>query len=56
MQNLDGWSWALWVIAGYVAVTSLARLMAFRRDALAKEIGDQIASSPREEPSAASAP
>jgi cytochrome c-type biogenesis protein CcmH/NrfG len=37
MENMDHWSVALLVVAGYVVVMSLVRLMLWRRDQLHQE-------------------
>ena len=40
---MDGWEIAGLVAAGYVAVTSLVRLMSRRRDALIEDLSQQAA-------------
>jgi hypothetical protein len=40
---MDGWEIAVLVAAGYVAVTSLVRLMTRRRDALIEDLSQQAA-------------
>jgi len=42
MANMDGWDITLLVVAGYVAVVSLVRLMARRRDAMLGEFRQQM--------------
>jgi hypothetical protein len=42
MENITGWDIALLVVAGYVAVMSMARLMLRRRDQLLAEFREQI--------------
>ena len=42
MANLEGWDWALLVVAGYVAVMSLVRLMRSHRDAILGELREKI--------------
>ena len=42
MANLEGWDWALLVVAGYVAVMSLVRLMRGHRDAVLGQFREQI--------------
>ena len=43
MESLDGWDVFLIMVAVYVAVTSLVRLMMSRRDKLVAEVQEQIA-------------
>ena len=43
MANMDGWDVALLVMAGYVAVISLVRLMVARRDQMMKAFRKEVA-------------
>lgn len=43
MENMDGWDIALLVIAAYVAVTVLVRLMIRRRDELMARLRQEMA-------------
>ncbi len=43
MGNMHGWDVALLVAAGYVAATSLVRLMIRRRDQLLDEFRQEVA-------------
>jgi hypothetical protein len=43
MGNMDGWDVTLLVVAGYVAVTSLVRLMVRRRDQMLEELRGEVA-------------
>ncbi len=43
MGNMDGWDVALLVAAGYVAATSLVRLMIRRREQLLDEFRQEVA-------------
>ncbi|MHC4178965.1 MAG: hypothetical protein ACYSWU_15740 [Planctomycetota bacterium] len=42
MGNMDGWDVALLVVAGYVALVSLVRLMIGRRDQLLDEFRREL--------------
>ena len=42
MENMTGWDIALFVVAGYVAVMSMARLMLRRRDQFFVEFREQM--------------
>jgi hypothetical protein len=42
-DDMDGWSIALWVFAGYVAVAALVRLMAHSRSQVMAEFRDEVA-------------
>ena len=42
MENMTGWDIALFVVAGYVAVMSMTRLMIRRRDALLVEFREKV--------------
>jgi len=39
---MDGWGIGLWVVAGYVAVVSLMRLMAQKRNEVVAEFRDEV--------------
>ena len=39
---MDGWSIALWVVAGYVAVVALMRLMAHKRNEVMAEFHGEV--------------
>jgi hypothetical protein len=39
---MDGWSIALWVVAGYVAVVALMRLMAHKRTEVMAEFQGEV--------------
>ena len=39
---MDGWSIALWVVAGYVAVVALMRLMAHKRNEVMAEFRGEV--------------
>jgi hypothetical protein len=39
---MDGWSIALWVVAGYVAVVALLRLMAHKRQEVMAEFRSEV--------------
>jgi len=39
---MDGWSIALWVVAGYVAVIALMRLMAHKREEVMAEFRGEV--------------
>ena len=39
---MDGWSIALWVVAGYVAVIALLRLMHHKRDEVMAEFRNEV--------------
>jgi hypothetical protein len=41
MSNLDGWDWAILVVASYVALVSLARLMRRHHDLLVVKLREQ---------------
>ncbi len=43
MGNMDGWQIGLLVVAGYIAVTALVRMMRHRRDRLIEEFRDEFA-------------
>ena len=42
METMNGWDVALLVIAGYVAVTALVRLMTWRREQLLSEFRRRV--------------
>jgi hypothetical protein len=42
MDALNSWDVALYAIAGYIAIVSLARLMLERRNALARQMRDDL--------------
>jgi hypothetical protein len=42
MEKLDGWSLALLVAAGYVAVTTLMRLMSRRRNQMTEQFRHEV--------------
>ena len=42
MSNLDGWDWAILAVAGYVAVSSLVRLMRSHHDRVVGQLREQI--------------
>jgi len=42
MANMDGWDVALLAVAGYVAVTSLVRLMIRHRDLLTAKFRQEV--------------
>ena len=42
MFNMDGWDVAVALIAGYVAVTTLVRLMIAKRDAVVERLRGEI--------------
>jgi hypothetical protein len=42
MANLDGWDWALLVVAGYAATLSLVHLMRGYRDSVLRQLGEQL--------------
>ena len=44
---MDGWDISLLAVAGYLAVTSLVRLMRARRDRLVAELLDEAERQPR---------
>jgi hypothetical protein len=39
---MDGWSIALWVVAGYIAVVALLRLMTQKRDEVMAEFRGEV--------------
>ncbi len=39
---MDSWSIALWVVAGYIAVAALLRLMAGKRDEVMAEFRNEV--------------
>ena len=39
---MDSWSIALWVVAGYVAVVALLRLMTHKRDQVMAEFRNEV--------------
>jgi len=39
---MDGWSIALWVVAGYIAVAALMRLMAHKRNEVMAEFRGEV--------------
>jgi hypothetical protein len=39
---MDGWSIALWVVAGYIAVVALLRLMAHKRNEVMAEFRGEV--------------
>ena len=39
---MDGWSIALWVFAGYIAVVALVRLMAHKRNQVMEEFRGEV--------------
>jgi hypothetical protein len=41
-KNMDGWSIGLWVVAGYIAVVSLMRLMAHKRNEVVAEFRNEV--------------
>ena len=47
MGNLNGGDWAILLVSGYVAVTSLVRLMLARRDRLIAEFRQKMAEEQR---------
>ncbi len=42
MFGMDGWDIAIMVVAAYIAVTALVRLMYLRRDSLLDELARQV--------------
>jgi hypothetical protein len=42
LRYLEPWEWAIYVIAGYVAVTALVRLMLHRRGMFVEELRAQM--------------
>ena len=42
MEVLNSWDVALFVVAGYIALVSLVRLMLGRRNALARQLHDEL--------------
>ncbi len=42
MATLDGWDWALLVVAGYVATVSLVHLMRGYRDSVLRQLSEQL--------------
>jgi hypothetical protein len=42
MANMDGWDVAFLAVAGYVAVSSLVRLMIHRRDLLTAKFRQEV--------------
>jgi heme exporter protein D len=42
VDALDSWDVALFVVAGYIAVVSLVRLMLGRRNTLARQVRDEL--------------
>ncbi len=42
MQHMDGWSIALLVVAAYVAVLALVRLMRKRRDQMVERFREEV--------------
>ncbi len=42
MDALNSWDVALFVVAGYIAVVSLVRLMVGRRDTLTRQVRDEF--------------
>jgi hypothetical protein len=42
MDALNSWDVALFVVAGYIAVVSLVRLMLGRRNNLARQVRDEL--------------
>ena len=47
--SMDPWEIALWLVATYVAVVSLVRLMAHHRDRLVDRLREQLRSERREQ-------
>ena len=43
MGSMDGWDVALLVVAVYVAITALVRLMSRRRDQLVQQFREEVA-------------
>jgi len=41
-ENMDSWSIALWVVAGYIAVVALMRLMAHKRNEVMAEFRGEV--------------
>jgi hypothetical protein len=39
---MDGWSIGLWIVAGYIAVVSLMRLMAHKRNEVVAEFRNEV--------------
>jgi hypothetical protein len=52
---MDRWDWLIVVVAGYVSVVSLVRLMANRRNELVGKIRDEIAKQQAQAAAAAAA-
>jgi hypothetical protein len=44
---MDGWDVAIMIVAGYVAVTALVRLMLHRRDRLVEQFRAELAARKR---------
>lgn len=44
---MDRWDWLIYAAAGYVAVTTLVRLMAHRRNELIEQVRQQIENAPK---------
>ncbi|HEX4143810.1 MAG TPA: hypothetical protein VHY91_09780 [Pirellulales bacterium] len=42
MDALNSWDVALFVVAGYIAIVSMVRLMLGRRNRLARQISDEL--------------
>jgi hypothetical protein len=42
MDALNSWDVALFVLAGYIAIVSLVRLMLARRNSLARQVRDEL--------------
>jgi len=40
--NMDGWDVAILIVAGYIALITMIRLMAARRDSYMRELHSQI--------------
>ena len=44
---MDRWDWLIYGVAGYVAVMTLVRLMAHRRNELIEQVRQQIENAPK---------
>jgi hypothetical protein len=42
MDALNSWDVALFVVAGYIAIVSMVRLMLGRRNSLARQVRDEL--------------
>ena len=56
MENIDSWSVALLAVAGYLAITSLVRLMIRRREQLLGDFRGRMEAAGRKKPAKVTSP